>query len=89
MAAVTAQEAQSWLLERIAGRLGVQPHEVSPERSFHDFDLDSTESVILAAELEEWLGFPLGTTALWYHPTTRELAEHIAEESRRHATAAT
>jgi acyl carrier protein len=88
MAPVTAQEAQAWLVERIARRLGVEPHEVSPERCFDEFDLDSTESIVLASELEHWLGFELGTTALWYHPTTRALADHIARESERHAAQA-
>ncbi|MEU9129199.1 acyl carrier protein [Kitasatospora sp. NPDC048540] len=81
MAPIKAVEAQNWLIEKIAHRLGVEPSEVSPEQYFDELELDSTEALILAGEMENWLGFELGTTALWYHPSIKELAAHIAEES--------
>ncbi|MFD7169313.1 acyl carrier protein [Streptomyces violascens] len=85
---VPAEEAQTWLIEKIAHRIGVQPAEVPPEQYFDELDLDSTEALILAGEMESWLGFELGTTALWYHPTIKDLAAHIAEESGQRAAAA-
>ena len=88
MLIVTAEEAQQWLVEKIAQRLGVPPSEVSPEQYFDEFDLDSTEALILAGELESWLKFEIGTTALWYHPTIAELAGYIAEECSQRAAAA-
>ncbi|MCX4748420.1 acyl carrier protein [Kitasatospora sp. NBC_01287] len=93
MSVVSAAQAQQWLVEKIAHRLGVPQSEVSPEQYFDELDLDSTEALILAGELESWLGFELGTTALWYHPTVKDLAAHIAEESAartegRHAASA-
>ncbi|MER5867271.1 acyl carrier protein [Kitasatospora sp. NPDC002040] len=84
---MTAVEAQQWLVEKIAHRLGVAPGEVSPEVFFDELDLDSTEALILAGEMESWLGFELGTTTLWYHPTIKDLAAHIAEESSQRASA--
>jgi acyl carrier protein len=88
MAIVTAEQAQEWLVEKIAHRLGVPPSEVSPDQYFDEFDLDSTEALILAGELENWLRFEIGTTALWYHPTIADLAGYLAEEcSQRAATA--
>ncbi|WP_407990796.1 acyl carrier protein [Kitasatospora sp. CMC57] len=84
---MTAVEAQQWLVEKIAHRLGVDPGAVSPEQYFDELDLDSTEALILAGEMENWLGFELGTTTLWYHPTIKDLAAHIAEESGQRATA--
>ncbi|ALC21795.1 acyl carrier protein [Streptomyces pristinaespiralis] len=88
MQRVTAEEAQSWLVEKLAIRLEVEPSEIDVDRYFDEFDLDSTEALILAGELEKWLGFELEATALWYHPTIAALSEHIAEENARHATAA-
>jgi acyl carrier protein len=88
MAVVTAPEAEQWLIEKIAGRLGVEPGQVTPEQYFDELDLDSTEALILAGEMESWLGFELGTTALWYHPTIKELAAYIAEECTQRATSA-
>jgi acyl carrier protein len=87
MATVSSQEAQDWLIEKIAHRIGVEPSGVSPEQYFDELSLDSTEALILAGELENWLGFALETTALWYHPTIKELAVHIAEESAERASA--
>jgi acyl carrier protein len=88
MAKVTAKESEDWLVEKIAHRLGVPTSEVSVEQYFDEFDLDSTEALILAGELESWLGFELGTTALWYHPTIKELAAYIAEECEQRAAVA-
>ncbi|MGY1495426.1 phosphopantetheine-binding protein [Streptomyces sp. QTS52] len=39
--------------------------EISPEVSFDELDLDSTEALILAGEMENRHGFELSTTALW------------------------
>ncbi|MER8183897.1 acyl carrier protein [Kitasatospora sp. NPDC094015] len=85
MALIKAVDAQNWLIEKIAHRLGVEPSAVSPEQYFDELELDSTEALILAGEMESWLGFELGTTALWYHPSIKELAAHIAEESAARA----
>ncbi|MEZ0029441.1 acyl carrier protein [Kitasatospora sp. MAP12-15] len=85
---VTAEDAQAWLIDKLATRLSIDPEQVNVEQYFDEFDLDSTEALILAGELENWLGFELEATALWYHPTIAALAEHIAEESsNRVATA--
>ncbi|MCX5063063.1 MULTISPECIES: acyl carrier protein [unclassified Streptomyces] len=88
MAAVTAAEAETWLIEKIAHRLGVATGEVSREVYFDELDLDSTEALILAGELENWLGFELSTTTLWYHPTVKDLATYLAEESGQRAATA-
>jgi acyl carrier protein len=88
MVKVTAEEAQRWLIEKIAQRLGVDASQVPPEQYFDELDLDSTEALILAGEMESWLGFELGTTALWYHPTIKDLASYIAEESEQRAPSA-
>ncbi|RBM20687.1 acyl carrier protein [Streptomyces sp. PT12] len=88
MAIIAAQDAQDWLIDKVAHRLGVDRGKVPPEQYFDELDLDSTEALILAGEMENWLGFELGTTALWYHPTIKDLAEHIAQVSAERADAA-
>lgn len=85
MPVVTAAEAQQWLVEKIAQRMEVKPQEVRPGQYFDELGLDSTEALILAGEMENWLGFELGATALWYHPTIEDLAAYIAEESVLHS----
>ncbi|MGW3044180.1 class II aldolase/adducin family protein [Kitasatospora sp. NPDC001159] len=34
---------------------------------------------------DHWLGFELGTTTLWHHPTIKDLAEYLAEEVAQRA----
>jgi len=79
-AQLTAKAVQDWLVEKIAYRLQVEPSAVDVTTLFDDFELDSTEALILAGELESWIGVELPTTALWYHPTIADLATFIAEE---------
>lgn len=69
----------TWLQEKVATRLEIEVEEVSVDTYFDDFGLDSTEALVLAGELEKWLGFELPGTALWYHPTIRDLSEYIVE----------
>lgn len=88
MAVMTAREAQDWLIEKIARRMGVASGEISPEVYFDELHLDSTEALNLAGEMENWLGFELSTTTLWYHPTVKGLAAYIAEECGRRAATA-
>jgi acyl carrier protein len=83
--ALTAEQVRQWLVEKLAVRLSVAPDTIDVNQYFDEFDLDSTEALILAGELESWLGFEMEATALWYHPTITALADHIAEEHARHA----
>lgn len=88
MPEITVKDAQDWLVDKLATRLSVEPGSIDVEQYFDEFDLDSTEALILAGEMEKWLGFELEATALWYHPTISALSAHIAEEHARHASAA-
>ncbi|WP_433192828.1 acyl carrier protein [Nocardia sp. CA-107356] len=80
---LTAEEVERWLQEKIAYKLSAEASEISVDDFFDTFGLDSTEALVLAGELESWLGFELETTALWYHPTIAELAKYIVAEKDR------
>lgn len=82
MSGLTLESAQQWLVEKVAHRLGVAPDEIDVDQYFDTFGLDSTEALVLAGELEKWLGAEIETTALWYHPTIAELAEYLVEGQR-------
>ncbi|WP_019855702.1 acyl carrier protein [Actinopolyspora mortivallis] len=77
--ALTAERVREWLVEKVAYRLDVSTDRIDVNQYFDEFDLDSTEALVLSGELENWLGFELETTALWYHPTIAELSEYIVE----------
>ncbi|MEV0700905.1 acyl carrier protein [Saccharopolyspora sp. NPDC003752] len=84
MAAFTVSEIENWLAEKIGYRLGVPASEVDTEQYFDEFSIESNEALVLAGELESWLGMELETTALWYHPTISQLARYIVEEAGKH-----
>lgn len=44
MAIVSAEDAQNWLIEKIAHRLDVDRSEITPDQYFDELDLDSTRS---------------------------------------------
>lgn len=85
--ALTVEDVQNWLVEKIAHKMGVERSEVSVDEFFDSFGLDSTEALVLGSELEAYLGFELETTALWYHPTPAQLAKYIVDERDRLANA--
>ena len=73
-------QVTQWLVEKLAQRLEVEPAQVDVDMLFPDFGLDSTEVLVLAGELEHWLGYELAPTAMWYNPTVARLAAHIVDE---------
>ncbi|QUQ72485.1 acyl carrier protein [Kutzneria sp. CA-103260] len=80
-AELTVDAVRDWLVEQVATRLGVPPAELDTSRYFDEFGLESTEALVLAGELERWLGMEVETTAVWYHPTIPDLAGYIAEKA--------
>lgn len=74
------RDVEQRLTEMVGSRLGVPAADVDVDQFFDDFGLDSTEALVLAGELESWIGMELPTTALWYHPTIADLSTFIAEE---------
>lgn len=85
MSEFTHERVQNWLVEKVAYRLEVPPQEIDVDKYFDEFGLDSTEALVLAGELEKWLGMELETTALWYHPTIADLSGYLVEEVEKHA----
>ncbi|MET7768273.1 acyl carrier protein [Nocardia sp. NPDC005366] len=78
---MTVERVRAWLADRIACATHVDPSEISHDDYFDSFGLDSARALVLAGELETWLGIELEATALWYHPTVSELAAYIVSET--------
>ena len=75
-----AESIKTWLVQKIAGALSIDPDEISVDRAFSDFGLDSTEALRLSNELGRWLGVEVAPTVAWYYPTINELSDHLARE---------
>jgi acyl-CoA synthetase (AMP-forming)/AMP-acid ligase II/acyl carrier protein len=84
-AKATAGEVERWLIERIAGRLGLPPAQVQVTTPFLEFGMGSVDVVEIAAELERWLGRPVSPTAIYNYPNIAALAEWLTRAPARPA----
>ena len=73
---------ENWLIQQIAAQLRIAPQQISLDRPFVDFGLDSVQAVSLTGELEAWLERSLPATLVWDYPTIRDLAAHLAPSSQ-------
>ncbi|MEQ9137702.1 MAG: SDR family NAD(P)-dependent oxidoreductase [Thalassobaculum sp.] len=65
----------------VAEALGYEPDALPADRGFFDLGLDSLMAVRLRARLEEALGRPVPTAALFAHPTVDALAAWLAPDA--------
>jgi len=77
---INEESINNWLIEKFAYKKEVEPSEIDVDQLFIDFGIDSTEVLVLAGELEDWIEIELPPTAMWYHPTIAKLSAFIAEE---------
>jgi acyl transferase domain-containing protein/acyl carrier protein len=93
LVATERQEIETWLIEQLADRLGVERDSIDPHEPFASYGLTSREAVVLSGELEERFGRMLSPTLIWDYPTIAALAAFLAgdaasESSRAQPTAA-
>jgi acyl carrier protein len=77
----SAPEIRDWLVQRISGLTGLDPAELDVHEPLLRYGLDSVHLVVLAADLEEWLGVRFRENPLNDHPTIAALAQFLAEQS--------
>lgn len=61
----SADEIREWLIGDIASRSGLPKDNILPSANLSEYALDSSESVELALELEEWLAIEVDMSLLW------------------------
>lgn len=74
----SAGEIQTWLVSKVAARLGRSAAEIDVHQPFARFGLDSLALVELSGELEQFIGRAVLPTALYSYPTIEALARHLA-----------
>jgi amino acid adenylation domain-containing protein len=67
------------IIQDIANSLGKQPSQISLDRSFHSFGIDSLKAVEMMETLGEKFGFSISPTLLFEYPTPTEFALHLIE----------
>ena len=85
--AVSAEEAEAWLIEQVAMRTGLSPELVHVATPFLEFGLGSVDAVQIAGELELRLGRHVSPTAVYNYPSIAALGNGflIRRRMRRHS----
>ncbi len=68
---------ETWLVDNIAQRLGVNSSEIDIEETFASLGLDSVQAVRLSAELEDYLQVKLSPTLVYDYPNISSLAAYL------------
>ena len=77
----TTSTVENWLIDNIAGRLGVSTKEIEPEEPFASMGLDSVQAVRLSAELEDYLHIKLSPTVIYDYPNISSLAAYLTQSA--------
>jgi acyl-CoA synthetase (AMP-forming)/AMP-acid ligase II/acyl carrier protein len=76
-----AERIEAWMLEWLIARLALEPEDVSRDRPFAEYGVDSMTAVELSHELEQQFSVPLPPIVAWNYPTPAALARYLAEET--------
>jgi acyl carrier protein len=75
------ERIESWLLSWLVERLALDAADISRDRPFAEFGVDSLTAVELSHELEVQFGVPLPPIVAWNYPTPAALSRYLAEQS--------
>jgi acyl transferase domain-containing protein/acyl-CoA synthetase (AMP-forming)/AMP-acid ligase II len=70
---------QAYIVSRVAAMKGLDPASIDPDRPFAYYGVDSRESVVLSAHLQNVYRLELAPTILFDQPSIRSLARHLEE----------
>jgi acyl carrier protein len=76
-----AEQIEEWLLQWLVARLSMDPKDVSRDRPFAEFGVDSLTAVELSQELEDEFGVELPAIVAWNYPTPATLSRYLAEQT--------
>lgn len=75
MGSVLSQWVRDWMQRE----LSIATADMTAERTFVQYGMDSVHAMMLVGDLEEHLARRLPPTLAWDHPTIERLAAHLAE----------
>jgi acyl carrier protein len=68
-------ELRAWLVERIAGYLGVSKDTLDTGTPLAEAGMDSVYALTLCGDIEDTFGLPVEPTLAWDHPTIDAITE--------------
>jgi len=75
------ERIEAWMLHWLMTRLGLAAEDVSRDRPFAEYGVDSLTAVEMSHELEQQFSVPLPPIVAWNYPTPAALAQFLAEET--------
>ena len=76
-----ADQIESWLIDWLVQRGGIDACDAMRNRPFADYGIDSMAAVELTQELEDWLGVQVSAVIAWRYPTPATLSQFLAQEA--------
>ena len=71
---------QTWLVDKIAQNLSLDPKSINVSEPLTRYGLDSIDAVTLVGDLEDWLSAELPDTLFWDHSTIEKAAQYLVNE---------
>ncbi|HTZ42363.1 MAG TPA: acyl carrier protein [Jatrophihabitans sp.] len=75
---MTTEEIERWLVGFVASLLDVPPQLIAATMPFDSLGVDSATTLVMAADLSEWLRVELSPVEVFEFATIRSLAERLA-----------
>ncbi len=75
---MTTEDIEHWLVGFVASLLEVEPAMIEVTMPFDLLGVDSATTLVLAADLSEWLQVELSPVEVFEYATIRSLAERAA-----------
>jgi acyl carrier protein len=79
----TEPDIRAWCAAYLRKTLRLPDAPIDADTEFASLGLDSAESVLLVAAIEDWLGVELASDTAMEHPTLAQLARFVAAAPRR------
>jgi acyl carrier protein len=77
----TAEAIQTWLVTELATQMSLSADDIDIREPFESYGLNSSQALVVAGKLENWLGFKLSPVLLMYYPTIESLSQRLEEEA--------
>lgn len=75
---MSTEDIQDWLVGFVANLLDVPPELISVTMPFESLGVDSATTLVMAADLSEWLRVELSPVEVFEYSTIRTLADRLA-----------
>ena len=79
-------EILEWCIAYLADTYKIGRERIDPKAKFARLGMDSAQSVLFIADMEEWLGIEIEAEAPYDHPTPSKLAQYVAARAREQAS---